>query len=779
MQNTEKTVFSRQIVQGNFVRGTLFLLVALLLAIFPGTGRAQNAQGVQGAPGFQEAQGVQGAVVNPTGRIQISVWDYPRWLEPGEATDRFAWIRRQIKAFEVVNPDIAVKLTELSWGRGDEKLKIAALGGLYPDLAPGTVPLLFIKEGLIEPIDEYMTEEDRKDFLPGALDAFTTSGHIYGWPWYMGGQLLFVNRGMAASAGITLPADGRWTPEVFVETLERFKTYLKAYPGQYPLSLYFQKNETANFPFAFLFGGDWIRRDLTYAGDAPETIAGLEWLRGLIARGLTPPDVGGRTSDNVWEAFGREHRLAMGSFGLWAVKFLRDKFPMDFEIMHFPAPAGKISPAFLGISGFWVFHRPDKQRVATAMKFARFLTASQQQRDLVRYTQFPTRRSAADIYDDVPPMKRAWEVLSEGRTVLPDQRWPRFDEEIESAVQNVLLGRGGATEAMRLAGSRITEGLARVEGSVHEDLQKGSALGKLILWLFPLALIFAIATRQVHLLFLLPAITIVGLFLWFPLGDALLMAFRDYRIGAIGGYTLGNFERALTDPKFYAAAKNTMIYTLVVVPANVFTALFASSLIYGLTARAKSFFRAMYYLPGVASVVVLTMVWRWMFNGEVGLFNVCLRSLGLEGVGWLTNPDIAFWSVMLTGILRSPGGAILIYLAAMANLPRSLYESADLDGATPMQQWWHITVPLLRGTTMFLFITGAIDALQVFAQVLMLTDGGPGNSTQVVVLRVYTAAFRDFDFGLSSAMALVLFAVILIVTLLQRRFGAREEIELA
>ncbi len=112
---------------------------------------------------------------------------------------------------------------------------------------------------------------------------------------------------------------------------------------------------------------------------------------------------------------------------------------------------------------------------------------------------------------------------------------------------------------------------------------------------------------------------------------------------------------------------------------------------------------------------------------------------------------------------------MLIYLAAMGNIPTSLYESADLEGAGPIKKWWYITVPLLKSTTTFLLITGTISALQVFAQVMMLTDGGPGISTQVVVHRVYTSAFRDFDFGLSSAMALILFIAIMVITLIQRR----------
>ena len=173
------------------------------------------------------------------------------------------------------------------------------------------------------------------------------------------------------------------------------------------------------------------------------------------------------------------------------------------------------------------------------------------------------------------------------------------------------------------------------------------------------------------------------------------------------------------------------------------------------------------------------MVWRWIFNTEVGIFNNILKWLSMTPIGWLTNPDVAFWSIILTGILKSPGGAMLIYLASLANIPKSLYEAADLEGAGPLTKWWYITIPLMRSTTAFMMITGTIASLQVFAQVLMLTDGGPGMSTEVVVHRVYTSAFRDFDFGLSSAMALLLFIVILLITLLQRKLTNEEANKLA
>ncbi|MBP7634084.1 extracellular solute-binding protein [Candidatus Ozemobacteraceae bacterium] len=710
---------------------------------------------------------------------EIEIWDYPRWLEPGETIDRFAWMKKQIKVFEAENPSIRVKLTEMTWNRGDEKLKIAAMGGRYPDIAPGTVPLLFIREGLIEPMDAYLEPGDREDYLPGALEAYTVDGKLYGWPWYMGGQLLYVNRSVFASAGVELPGDGRWTPERFVESLVQVQRHQKSLSGQYPLGIYFQKNETANFPFILQFGGTWPGFGAPKQAEVSDIVRGIEWLRDLIAKGLIPPDSGGRQSNDIWTAFAREHRIAAGAFGLWGIKALTDKYPMDFDLMHFPAPAGKPSGSFLGISGLYLFHRDDPERMKAAAKFARFITSAERQRDLARYTQFPTRRSAGNIYAGNAHMTRAWEILQEGRTVPSDARWPQIDEEIEQGVQNALLGKQPSTEAMNAAEERIRALMQRAQGSVCEDIRGGSWFGKAFLWLFPLVIIAALAARQAHLIMLMPAITVLGLFLAYPLIDAILLAFRDYRLGEVGGFTFGNFTRVLEDARFMKACWNTTIYTLVTVSVNTGTALIAASLIHALPGRLKSIYRALYYLPGVASVVVVAMVWRWLFNTEVGLFNTVLRAIGLPAVGWLTDPDIAFASILLTGVLRSPGGAILIYLAALGNIPKSLYEAADLEGATPIQRWWHITVPLLRHTTMFLLITGAIDALQVFAQVLMLTDGGPGMSTEVIVHRVYTAAFRDFDFGLSSAMALLLFIGILTVTVLQRRFGGKTEMELA
>ncbi len=709
------------------------------------------------------------------GKISIRIWDFPRWLENEKSLDRFSWISRKIKEFEQLHPEVKVELTRLTWQRGYEKLKIAAISGNYPDIAPGTVPLLFIKEDLIEPIDEYLTDEDKKDYFQGALNAFKVKGKIYGWPWYMGGQLLYINKEIFASAGVELPTNGHWTISEFEEKLQKLKKYMADKPANFPLGIYFQKDETANFSFLQAYGGEIITEDGKFAGSNPEFIKGIEWIKHLIDEKLIPADSGGKTANDIWTAFGVNHRIGVAAIGLWGIKALESKFKMNFQVVHFPTEnSNQISHSYIGTSGLYVFKNRDKNRVKIAMELAKYLTNAENQKDLVKYTQFPTRAATGNIYASSPHMSEAWGILQEGCSVYPDSRWPQIDEEFEANIQRILLGELPVKEGMEKTGENINRILSLENGSICNDIRESSLFAKSIAIISILAFIFALASRQTHLIMIIPAVTLIGLFLFYPLSDALLLAFRNYKIGEVGGATLENFIRAFQDPKFTKACWNTLIYTLIVVPANTLTALIVAGMIYGLTGKIKSFFRAAYYLPGVASVVVLTMVWRYMFNTELGLFNTVLTTLGFEPVGWLTNPSVAFWSVMISGIIKSPGGAMLIYLAAMGNIPASLYESADLDGAGPIKKWWYITVPLLKSTTTFLLITGTISALQVFAQVMMLTDGGPGISTQVVVYRVYTSAFRDFDFGLSSAMALILFIAIMVITLIQRKLTNQE-----
>lgn len=272
--------------------------------------------------------------------------------------------------------------------------------------------------------------------------------------------------------------------------------------------------------------------------------------------------------------------------------------------------------------------------------------------------------------------------------------------------------------------------------------------------------------------FIAPDILLFLCFVLVPVARSFILAFQEFRLAGNIWVGLDNFKYVLTDPVFGAAMRNTALYTLVMVPQNIIVALILASILRHLSERAQTLFRAAYYLPGVASAVVISMVWKWIYDPNFGLFNFLLSKVGLGPYPWLTSPRTSLFSIMLMGILAAPGGFIILYLAAMKKIPRELYEVADIDGATPIRKWWNITLPLLKPTTLYLAIVSTIGSFQIFTAAYVMTQGGPGYSTTTVVYLIYNTAFRDFEFGLASAQAIILFLVIVAVSIFNfRRFS--------
>ncbi|WLD91932.1 carbohydrate ABC transporter permease [Alkalihalobacillus sp. AL-G] len=230
-----------------------------------------------------------------------------------------------------------------------------------------------------------------------------------------------------------------------------------------------------------------------------------------------------------------------------------------------------------------------------------------------------------------------------------------------------------------------------------------------------------------------------------------------------------NYIDAFESTAFRISLWNTFLYTIVTVPAFVITALLIATLVQPLGKMSQSFFRAAFYLPTVTSMVIIAMVWRWMYNYKFGLFNYIVGWLGMEPVNWLGQSDTALLSLMIMSILIPPGAGIIIYLAAMNEIDQTLYEAAKIDGANAFQRWLRITIPMLKPTTLYLFILSTIGSFQVFTQIIMMTGGGPGNATETIVHVIYKTAFRDFKFGLASAQSVILFFIIMIFAIFQYR----------
>lgn len=257
-----------------------------------------------------------------------------------------------------------------------------------------------------------------------------------------------------------------------------------------------------------------------------------------------------------------------------------------------------------------------------------------------------------------------------------------------------------------------------------------------------------------------------------PILFAFVLAFMHWDgSNAITFAGLDNFWRLFEDKVFIAAFWNTIIYTAVSVPATLACAL-GLAILLNQKIFGRDFFRTAMFFPYVASLVAVAVVWNMIFNPEMGPVNMILYTLGLDPKdmpGWAADRHWAMVTVILFGVWKSMGYYMVIYLAGLQGINSELYEAADLDGANSWQKFLYVTVPQLAPTTFFVTVMLTIQSFKVFDQIYMITQGGPGTSTLVLVYHIYNEAFISWDLGYSSMIALVLFFLVLAVTVVQFR----------
>jgi multiple sugar transport system permease protein len=275
--------------------------------------------------------------------------------------------------------------------------------------------------------------------------------------------------------------------------------------------------------------------------------------------------------------------------------------------------------------------------------------------------------------------------------------------------------------------------------------------------------------RRTAVLMLLPAAVLVITFLLIPIGLTFVLAFTNARLISpeparfIG---VDNFVRLFGNDTFWKSLANTVIFAVVIVPVQSAVALGLAVLI-NTRMRGTNFFRTVYFLPVVTSMVVVSMLWMFMYQPD-GLFNVLLAKFGIQGPDWLGDPHWALISIILLSIWQACGFHMVIWLSGLQTIPGELYEAASLDGAGRWQQFVHVTWPGLRQTAIFILITITIAAFSLFTQVNIMTEGGPLDSTSTVVFMAVRTGFQQQQTGYASAISLVFFVIVLAVSLVQR-----------
>jgi len=237
-------------------------------------------------------------------------------------------------------------------------------------------------------------------------------------------------------------------------------------------------------------------------------------------------------------------------------------------------------------------------------------------------------------------------------------------------------------------------------------------------------------------------------------------------IGGLHFAGLDNYIRLFQDEAFLRSLRNNVVM-IAVVPVSMFIAMILAVLIDKAT-YFKDFFKVIYFMPFISSFVAIALLWRVLFHPNNGPINGFLRAIGVDNPPlWLADPNYALLAVMIIMVWTTLGFNMVIYLAGLQNISKDIYEAAEVDGASPVRQFFSITLPMLSPTTFFLLITGIVGSFKVFELVMILTNGGPAGSTSVIVFYLYEAAFVNLESGYASAMGIVLLILILLLTLIQ------------
>ncbi len=235
---------------------------------------------------------------------------------------------------------------------------------------------------------------------------------------------------------------------------------------------------------------------------------------------------------------------------------------------------------------------------------------------------------------------------------------------------------------------------------------------------------------------------------------------------------LDNYRRLIKDGGVGHSLLVTVGYVLLTIPVQTVLALLLAVLL-NQRVHGVKFFRALYVVPWMATPIAMGLVWSWIFDPAGGVLNGLLAVIGVDGPAWLSDPAWALPAVAAVQVWQYTGYNMLFFLAGLQGVPGELYDAAATDGASRVRQFVHITLPLLFPTLFFVLVTNIIGSFQVFDTLYVMTDGGPGHSTEVLNFRIFETAFKQFDFGYASAMSMLLFVLILLVTLLQVRFFNR------
>lgn len=703
-----------------------------------------------------------------------------------------------IDEFNATHPHIRV-VPEYQGGHGllTRKLLAAIVARVPPELTTvgcGEIPRL-ADTGWLAPIE--LTEDERADIYPAVQEAYTYKERLWAMPIEGAAYGLYWNKALFREAGLEERA-----PETWDELIAFGKALTRDRSGDGRIDQWGfirggnMVGPSTIFNLYFSNAAELISADgLRVQYDTPEVIGALQLWKDLadvhgITQAVLPPDPISTGQVGMWIG------------GSWDFNYLAQT--LDIGVAPIP-PLDH--PATLAGPDAVVVARSDPEKTAAAKEFVRWFTAPEQfARLCIALGYLPIRESILDVpeyraYLEANPERQAFSQAMRHLHMKPlHGAWTeaqdcmhRARERVERGADPPQAAAQAQIEAQRvldkyLAGERFVENPA-ARRAFHIGvawLAAGllAALGWRLRREYRRLRADGLRTQWAAYILIFPQLTLFLVFDVFPIGFALYMSFFRWDMLTTPLFTgLGNYYSAVTNPQFAAALGRTLIWVAATVPVNTALAL-AVALLLNARVRGIGFFRLLFYSPSVTSGVALAILWWWILNGHSGLLNYSFELTGIERalglflqtpVDWLNDERFALFGLIIMEWWRALA-AFLIFLAGLQSIPDTLYEAAEIDGASRWRQFTSVTWPLLMPATFFVVVTTVIAAFQVFEQIYVMTlgEGGPGNSTTTISFYLYKNAFQWFRMGYASAVAYVLGGIILVVTLVQRRYLGKE-----
>lgn len=271
------------------------------------------------------------------------------------------------------------------------------------------------------------------------------------------------------------------------------------------------------------------------------------------------------------------------------------------------------------------------------------------------------------------------------------------------------------------------------------------------------------------ILFLAPAVIGLCAFTIYPLLESLRISFTSWDLFSDKVFVgLKNYIDLFQDPTGLKVFRNTIVFTLLAVPIQIVISFFLAVAL-NQKIRGIRFFRGAYFLPAIASMVSISIVWQWLFNTDFGIVNYVVKAFGGSPVPWLTSTKYSLWTIIIVSCWKGMGYNMMIFLAGLQGVPSTYYEAAEVDGCTGLSRLVKIVIPLIKPTTLYVSITCVINSMQVFDQVMIITGGGPARSSSVLVQYLYENAFDYYKMGYASAIGWVMAIFIFILSVIQFR----------